>query len=140
EVSKAAAPVEVLRGLGLPEDEKTLLLRMARVRGYNGIASVYSISWFHPRANLAVDDDFSMPLYDLIRKKSSIDAELSREEIVATPALEEIASRLQYDPGLPILERRRSVEDAKGRKIEFNLNYYRGDRFTYSIQISRKSK
>jgi GntR family transcriptional regulator len=140
EVSKASASVEVLRGLGLPENEEIALLRMARVRGYNGIASVYSISWFHPRTGLSVDDDFSMPLYELIRKRSGIVADLSREEIIATAAKEEIALRLQYDVGMPILERRRLVEDAKGRKIEYNLNYYRGDRFTYSIQISRNMK
>ena len=140
EVSKVVPTAAVLRGLGLPENDETPLLRMARVRGYNGIASVYSISWFHPRALLTVDDDFSMPLYELIRKKSAIDAELSREEIIAIAATEEIGARLHYEPGLPILERQRVVEDAKGRKIEYNLNYYRGDRFTYSIQISRNNK
>lgn len=138
EAAMIAPEEEVFRELGItPGGKVKRLLRMARVRGYDGIASVYSISWFHPRANLAVDDNFSTPLYELIRGKSSVVAENSREEIRAIVADADLADRLGTEAGLPILERRRVVEDAGGRRLEYNLNYYRGDRFTYSINIHR---
>ena len=138
EVGMVAADDDVFRELGVTKSKKgDRLLRMARVRGYDGIASVYSISWFHPRTALAVDDDFSTPLYELIRRKSSMIAEFSREEIRATVADEDLADRLSCEVGLPVLERIRVVEDAGNRKLEYNLNYYRGDRFTYSINIQR---
>jgi len=138
EVGLVAADDAVFHELGVTRSKKVdRLLRMARVRGYDDIASVYSISWFHPRTGLAAGDDFSTPLYELIRKKSSMIAETSREEIRAVVAGDDLANRLSCEAGLPILERRRVVEDSGNRKLEYNLNYYRGDRFTYSINIQR---
>ena len=139
EVGMAAADEEVFLSLGIERRKKgERLLRMARVRGYDDIPAVYSISWFHPRTGLEVGDDFSTtPLYDLIHRKSSLVAEISREEIRAGLADADLALRLDCAAGLPVLERRRVAEDAGGRRLEFNLNYYRGDRFTYSINIQR---
>ncbi len=138
EVGMVAAEDEVFLSLGIESHTKgERLLRMARVRGYDGIPAVYSISWFHPRTGLEAGDNFSTPLYELIHRKSSLVAEISREEIRAGLADTELASRLGCDVGLPILERRRVAEDTGGRRLEFNLNYYRGDRFTYSITIER---
>ncbi|WP_367874095.1 GntR family transcriptional regulator [Luteolibacter sp. Populi] len=138
EVGMVAADDEVFLSLGIERRKKgERLLRMARVRGYDDIPAVYSISWFHPRTALAVDDDFSTPLYDLIHRKSSLVAQISREEIRAGAADAALAARLDCEVGLPILERRRVAEDSGSRQLEFNLNYYRGDRFTYSISIER---
>lgn len=138
EVAMVAAEEEVFTSLGIEHKKKgERLLRMARVRGYDDIPAVYSISWFHPQTALDAGDDFSIPLYDLIQRKSSLVAGISREEIRATVADDELAARLGCETGLPVLERRRVAEDAGGRRLEFNLNYYRGDRFTYSISIER---
>lgn len=138
EVAMVAPDDEVLQNLGIERPKKgERLLRMARVRGYDGIPAVYSISWFHPLTALEAGDDFSIPLYDLIHRKSSRVAEISREEIRATMADEDLATHLNCEIGLPVLERRRIAEDASGCRLEFNLNYYRGDRFTYSINIER---
>ncbi len=138
EVAMVAAEEEVLQNLGIERPAKDQrLLRMARVRGYDGVPAVYSISWFHPCTGLEAGDDFSIPLYDIIHRKSSLVAKISREEIRATLADEDLAARLGCETGLPVLERRRIAEAAGGRRLEFNLNYYRGDRFTYSINIER---
>ena len=141
EAAMVTASDEVFRSLRIQRRHKgERLLRMARVRGYDDIPAVYSISWFHPRTGLEAGDDFSVPLYELIHRKSSLVAQISREEIRATIADEPLAARLDCEVGLPILERRRVAEDAKGKRMEFNLNYYRGDRFTYSINIEKDRK
>ncbi|WP_035605527.1 GntR family transcriptional regulator [Haloferula sp. BvORR071] len=138
EVAMIPADDEVFLSLGIERHKKgERLLRMARVRGYDDIPAVYSVSWFHPRTGLAVDDDFSTPLYELIRRKSALVAQISREEIRAGLADTTLATRLDCKAGLPILERRRVAEDGGSRQLEFNLNYYRSDRFTYSITIER---
>jgi GntR family transcriptional regulator len=53
-----------------------------------------------------VDDDFSTPLHDLIHRKSSLVAQISREEIRAGIADATLSERLDCEVGLPVLERR----------------------------------
>jgi GntR family transcriptional regulator len=64
---------EVAQALRTGEPGKSgTIVRMRRIRGYHGTPAVYSISWFHMRAGLQPDDDFSLPLYELIHQKSGL--------------------------------------------------------------------
>lgn len=120
-------------------EKKRGVIRLERVRGYGGIPSVKSVSWFHPRTRLTVDDDYSMPLYELISKRSGIVPEFSEEEVSAELATQKLAEVLACEKGDPILVRKRVVSDAARKVIEYNENHYRADRFTYGLTI-RKGK
>ena len=98
-----------------------------------------SVSWFHPRAKLAPDDNFSQLLYELIKQKSGIVPEYSEEEIFATLADANLEEKLCCQTGDPILVRRRIVRNAGKQEIEYNVNHYRADRFTYGVTIRKKS-
>ncbi len=111
------------------------ILKMDRVRGHEGIPAVYSISWFHPRTKITPEEDFSMPLYDLIHEKSGVSVIFSEEEISAACADEELAEKLHCEIGDPVLLRKRIVKDASKREVEYNINYYRADRFIYGLTI-----
>jgi len=39
--------------------------------------------------------------------------------------------------GAPILQRLRMVYDPGNRPVEYNIGFYRGDRFTYKIESER---
>lgn len=115
--------------------KKEKIVKMTRTRGYGGIPSVHSVSWFHPRTKLTTDRDFSQPLYDLIRESSGISVVYSEEEISALAADENLADTLHCKAGDPILSRVRIVTTASKQVVEYNTNLYRADRFTYGLTI-----
>ncbi len=121
--------------LNIKEDKEVLELK--RLRGDDDGPFVYFKSYFHPRIGLTGDEDFSMPLYEMLETKYSTRAVTSREEIKAIAADDEMSEKLQVTPGTPILFRKRVVLDPGGRIIEYNLCYYRSDKFTYTIDINR---
>jgi len=113
------------------------VLKMERVKGPESGPVVHFVSYFHPRTGLTADDDFSKPLYETLEKKHHIVAALSREGISAILADMKISKLLNVKPGDPILFRKRVVCDPGDRPFEYNLGYYRADRFTYTIDIAR---
>lgn len=113
------------------------VLKMERLKGPDSGPIVHFVSYFHPRTGLTADDDFSKPLYETLEKKHHIVAALSREGISAILADARISKLLNVKLGDPILFRKRVVCDPGDRPIEYNLGYYRADRFTYTIDIAR---
>ncbi|GAA5484221.1 GntR family transcriptional regulator [Haloferula sargassicola] len=132
------APDEVARVLRLTKTQREgRVLKMERVRGYDDVPAVYSISWFHPRTGLQAADDFSKPLYQLVHAQSGLAADSSEEEISAALADKALAGKLACDPGSAVLVRRRIVRDPARKEIEYNLNFYRADRFSYGLTLQK---
>ncbi len=117
----------------------TKVLKLERLRGMDDDPVVLFISYFHPRTGLSKEHDFRKPLYELLEKECSTVAVYSNEEISAIPAPADIAKRLKVDTESPILVRKRLVSDPGRRPIEYNLCFYRADRFVYTIEIQRES-
>jgi len=118
-------------------DKKTKILKLERVRGIASEPIVYFISYFHPRIGLTGDEDFSKPLYEMLENEHHTSAAISREGISAILADDELSDVLKIAVGDPILFRKRVVFDPGERPIEYNVGYYRADRFTYTIDIER---
>ena len=113
------------------------VLQLERLRGTPKGPFVYFVSWFHPRTGLTGEEDFSRPLYEILEKEHATIVNVSKEEITACAADHELARRLHMDPGSPVLKRKRLVYDPGNRPVEFNVGYYRGDSFTYTIESER---
>lgn len=113
------------------------ILKLERLRGRPDEPFVYFSSYFHPRTGLTGEEDFKRPLYDILQTDYNIIAELSREEISATTADKFIASKLEVEPGSPLLFRKRYVYDQTESPIEYNLGYYKADSFVYSVESRR---
>ncbi len=118
-------------------EKGTPLVKLERLRGDDKIPFVYFISWFHPRVGLTGQENFEQPLYQLLEEDLSIFPSRSSEELKAVAADKTVASQLNIAEGSPVLYRKRLVYDAGNRSIEYNLGFYRGDKFTYSIDIKR---
>jgi GntR family transcriptional regulator len=116
---------------------ETKVLKLERLRGLNEGPIVHFISYFHPRIGLTGEEDFSKPLYEMLEKDHHTVAVISKEEISAIIADERLSHILRTKPGDPILLRKRIVCDPGDRLIEYNVGYYRADRFTYAIDITR---
>ena len=114
------------------------VLKLERLRGKIEGPFVYFISYFHPRVGLTGEEDFKRPLYDILEKDHSVIATLSKEEVSAIAADKFTASKLEVESGSPILLRKRFVFDQGERPIEYNLGYYRGDSFVYTVESVRE--
>ena len=121
--------------LKIKEGREVLLLK--RLRGDKEGPFVYFESYFHPRIGLSEDEDFTKPLYEILETKHATRAVISKEEIRAIAADKKFSEKLQITEGTPILFRKRIVLDPGERIIEYNLCYYRSDKFTYTIDIKR---
>lgn len=115
----------------------TKVVRLSRLRGTPDGPSLLSVSWFHPRLKMTGTEDFSKPLYQMLEEDFGVIVAVSREEISAISAGALLADKFGVAAGAPLLFRLRTVCDTDGRLVEFNKVYYKGEGFSYSIDIER---
>jgi GntR family transcriptional regulator len=130
------ADPDIASFLNIKEGKK--VLKMERIRGKENFPFVYFISYFHPRIGLTGNEDFSRQLYDILEKDYSVIVKLSKEEISAGIADDDLAEKLGMNKGEAILKRKRYVFDPGGRPVEYNLGFYRADSFVYTIESERE--
>jgi GntR family transcriptional regulator len=137
EARRVPAPAEVVVALQIGEGME--VLRLDRVRGWEGRPVLHSRSWFHPRLQLAESADYSRPLYQLIEETTGAIPESAREEFSAVAAPGFLARRLKVRAGEPLLMRRHTVYDRGRRPIEFAEVHYMSSRFTLTLDLKRNS-
>lgn len=113
------------------------ILKLVRLRGKPDGPFVYFESYFHPRVGLTGEENYKLPLYEMLEKEHSIIASVSKEEISAILAEKFIAEKLEIEVGSPVLFRKRFVYDKAERPIEYNLGYYKADSFIYTVESKR---
>ncbi len=129
------ASKEVAQALQIEEGRE--VVQLERLRGLEDGPFVFFISYFHPRIGITGNEDFSRRLYEIIETEYATVPSLSREEIKAMNCPAALAKKLKIKKGDAVLYRKRIVCDPGDRPIEYNLGYYRADRFAYSIDIRR---
>ena len=117
---------------------ETKLLTLERLRGKENFPFVFFISYFNPEIGMTGNDDFSRPLYEILEEKYKVKATFSYEELSAIKATPFLCRKLNLSPDEPVLFRRRFVYDENKRPIEYNLGYYRGDSFVFTVESERK--
>lgn len=135
-VRSVPAGMEVARALQIKAH--TRILRVDRVRGWDGQPEVHFRSYLHPRLGLTQDSDFRQPLYDLIQTESSLVADQSFEEFTAVPADTQLAHWLAVPKGTALLRRERRVLDTGRRPIEFSVVHYRCNRFRLTLSLRQE--
>ncbi|MCC8155230.1 MAG: GntR family transcriptional regulator [Tannerellaceae bacterium] len=133
--SKRPSP-EVADFFGIDVTQDRCLV-LERVRGNKEYPFVYFISYFNPAIHLSSDENFSLPLYEILEKQYGVVVKTSKEEISARLAGDFISEKLEISSGDPILIRKRFVYDVNDVPVEFNIGYYRADSFTYTIEAER---
>jgi GntR family transcriptional regulator len=116
---------------------KTKIVRLSRLRGDENGPFVFFESYFHPRIGISTNEDFSMPLYELLEKKFNTTVTTSKEKIKARRASKITAERLKITVGEPIMLRERFVSGLGDKPVEYNIGFYIAEKFTYSIEIRR---
>lgn len=123
--------------LSLEIKESRKVVKLERVRGFENGPFLYSVSFFHPRIGITINEDFTRHLYDILENDYATVPVVSKEKIKAILADDILSKKLYLNEGDPILFRERIVCDPGDRPVEFNRVFYRADRFTYSIDIKR---
>ncbi|ASE63473.1 GntR family transcriptional regulator [Chryseobacterium indologenes] len=119
-----------------PADKK--IFKLSKLKGeISGDPIVYFESFFHPRIGVDKSDDFNMPLYSMLQEKHGVIVHRSRENISACQAGTVIGKKLKVSASFPVLKRERFVYDINGKPVEYNVGYYRSDKFTYTIDINK---
>lgn len=119
----------------LDPDKK--VLKLSKLKGEeSGEPIVYFESWFHPRIGVTEKDDFDRPLYPMLEERYGVVVRRSNENISARTA-GSLGRKLKVAPTFPVLFRERFVYDVGDRPVEYNLGYYRSDKFIYSIDIKK---
>jgi len=136
EVKTAWVPAETKLADFFRISRQTRVLQLTRLRAIEGAPVVYFESYFHPRIGLTADEDFQKPLYQLLEEKFGILVVRSSEHIRAQLA-GHVAKKLALHAADPILVRERFVYDPGDRPVEYNIGFYRADKFTYSIDIKK---
>ncbi|SFM99083.1 GntR family transcriptional regulator [Chryseobacterium oleae] len=117
------------------------LFKLSKLKGENSDEPiVYFESYFHPRIGISKEDDFNIPLYTMLQERYGVVVHQSRENISASNAGAVIGKKLKVPASFPILKRERFVYDINGKPVEYNIGYYRSDKFTYSIDITKSSE
>jgi len=130
------APMDAARALQIPPGSK--ILRLDRVRGWDGKPEACFKSFFHPRLGLTLLDDFQGPLYEMIHKRCSMIADESIERLSAVNADRSLAKMLAVAAGTALLCRERVVLDAGRRPMEYAIVHYRCDRFTLTLNLHKQ--
>jgi GntR family transcriptional regulator len=118
-------------------DPAKKVLKLSKLKGEeSGEPIVYFESWFHPRIGVSENDNFDRPLYSMLEEKYGVVVQRSSENISARTA-GSMARKLKVDAHFPVLFRERFVYDIGDRPVEYNIGYYRSDKFTYSIDIKK---
>lgn len=112
------------------------VLKLTKLKGTAGQPIVYFESFFHPRIGVNENDEFDIPLYTMLERKYGVMVMKSSENISALAA-GKMARKLKVKESDPVLFRERFVLDVGDRPIEYNIGYYRSDRFIYSIAINK---
>lgn len=136
-LSTGVPPEEVLNFMGLEREGDCYCLKLERVRGNENFPFVVFESWFNPSIGVSQDDNFALPLYELLEKKYGVIVHTSVEEISAQLAGSALAQKLRASEHDPILKRKRFVYDINGNPVEYNVGYYKADSFTYTITSER---
>lgn len=135
-VETVAATEKISAFFNIEEGRK--IIKLSKLKGTKEGPIVYFESYFHPRIGVTTKDDFSIPLYTMLQDKYKVKVVRSSENISARLA-GKMAAKLDVQAGSPILIRERFVYDPGDRPIEYNLGYYRSDKFVYSIDIKNNS-
>lgn len=132
ELEEVEAPDEIAELLGL-QDRK--ILRVSRTRFLDGEDFAHSIDYLPPPIAKLVDRDVLKSSLMSFLASQGVDMATARQSISSSIANVEIAQRLNLSPGDPVLAVRRIVYDSDHQPLFFVRSYYRGDRYTYTVDL-----
>lgn len=118
-------------------DTHQQLLCLRRVRSGNGEPIVYFVTYFSPKFNMPLDaEEYKHSMYELFEKMNIHKPTRVVENIKSMNANSLIAEKLNIEINMAVLVRTRISYNQLNDVIEYTISYYRGDRYSYSIELN----
>lgn len=118
-------------------DPETPLYRLDRIRTGDGIPIVVFRTYLSLKLNLPLQDDlYTGSLYEILEKKGCEPVSVTEKFDCMMPD-DELCVSLEIGKKQPILRRIRISYDADQNIVEYTIGYYRGDRYSYYIQMKK---
>jgi len=131
------ATKEIADALKIPENSDVFVCR--RVRTADDKPIVYSIDYFAPRLvpPFLSKNDENISLYNFIEVDMGIKIGNSLAEIIPVNCSAELAEKLDYKEGSPLLLIKQTTHDQKGLPLFFTEEYFRPDYFKITLNRRR---
>ena len=129
EEGKASAKEALILNL----DEGDFVHRLNRVRYLVNEPLLYEIAVI-PASIISITSAIDNSLYELLESKK-MNPVTAKQNIHAIIADDNLADKLEVNPGSAILFVERKGKDANGRVVEYTQSYYRGDRYDYVVEL-----
>ena len=127
EVKKIQATSVIARHLEV--SEKTLLLKISRVRGADNKVITYSVTYIPYTNKYSLNSqDYYGSLYDYLGR-FGIHVNRQTEYVEAVPPTHELMQYLDMNKPEPLLKRVREIADSNSNYSEYSINYYIGSRY-----------
>lgn len=134
-VAERFAGVEICQALGLPRRAKVLELR--RMRRLNGEPVSCEIRHFPEDIGRHLKSrDLTRDILPLLESFCGIRPGRAEVRIEAVPCRREHASRLKLGKGAPVLSIHRLTLDIKGRAIDYQRLFCRGDAYRFQCNLN----
>lgn len=128
---------EITDALNIPENADVFVCK--RIRTADNKPVVYSIDYFAPPlvADFLSKNDENISLYKFIEIDMGIKIGNSIAEVMPVNCSEDLAAKLEYKKGEPLLLIKQITYDKKGAPLFFTEEYFRPDRFKISLNRRR---
>jgi len=115
-----------------PED---FIICIKRLRLIDNMAAIFEVDYFTKDYDFLIQEDFTgTSLLEFIRKNTGIRAEGIEDIYEVRHASKEHAEYLDCKVGTPLLQVSQTVFMAEGKKLYYNEQYIRSDRYKYAIR------
>ena len=113
------------------------LYRLERVRTGDGKPIVIFQTYFHMGRNLPLDDNMYYGSLYAMLEEMNIHPVRIKEKFDCIMPDAHTREFLKVQRTIPILRRIRTSYDESGEVVEYTVSLYRGDRYSYSVEISK---
>lgn len=132
-ISLQKADAFLSKVFGVMED--SFLYFLERVRTGDGQEIVYFQSYFTLDTNLPMGEDVEIEsVYAILKENGIIPVHVDEQFDCLMPSAH-IQRKLGMKQAMPVLRRKRISYNMKRKAIEYTVGYYRGDRYTYHLEM-----
>lgn len=134
DITKIKASEDVANALNI--DEQSDVYRLYRVRTADNEPIVIFETYLSGDYDFPLDEkSYEGAMYEVFEDIGVKIPARVLENFQAMLADQKIAKQLKVKVGSPILKRCRVSYNSENKAIEFTISYYRGDRYSYSVQL-----
>lgn len=132
-MSKQQADRKIERIFGIEPNE--FVICMKRLRLIDGVAAIFEIDYFTKDFDFLIQEDFNGELLmEFIRKNTGIRAASTEDTYEVRHASKEHAEHLDCKVGTPLLQVSQTVFRENGKKLYYDEQYIRSDRYKYAMR------